>query len=768
MGHQRDRAAPWIVAVLVMWLLAVVEPAEGAGPFGDWVTTGRPTGNLGDVLLVELPDAPPLLFGFPAGEVRQYRPETGEWTRNGSLQAPAEGGSATATLLSSGVVLVAGGSRAELYDPTTGTSTITGSMRFGRSAHQATLLDSGHVLVSGGLDANTELVGPTEIYDPAAGTWTVVGALNEPRRGHAAVRLANGKVLVAGGFAERLLASAEVYDPATGVWTLAAPMDRWRETAAGVPLVDGRVLVVGRSLLGVDSQMYDPATETWTSSVAASSTTFAGGLVLLRNGTPLLVLGACIPKAFCVLREGAVFDLQTGSWNPTNPGPLQFFGLLRLGALLPDGRALFANGAPPGAVLFRPDNTTPRLVVSPLSISFGRIDRGAAVDQSVRLENTGDATLTGTVTAAAPFSVVSGSPFTLAPGQSAMVDVRFAPSGFGDFTGVVQLASNGGWQAVSVNGASPAQARLSGRVVDASGVGVEAISVHLGGPETGDTVTDGAGNYQFLVRLSGGYTVTPTSPGLTFTPGLRNVVVGTQDVSAVDFTTPSPNAAAAFVARLYQEVLGRSPDAAGLTGWAGFLHQQCDASRLRAVANSFFDSPEFRNRQLTLTGLVSALYRALLARDPDAAELVGWVDVFRQDRLTPATAFIESDEFRNLLPDRTDRLAVNAVTEQLYRAFTGRVPAPSELEGRIDYIVATGDVEGVAVGFMTSAEFERVALTFRETVSTLYIGILRRGPDPAGLEHWTDILQSSLLSIVNDGFLSSAEFRALVPNLCGT
>jgi len=37
-----------------------------------------------------------------------------------------------------------------MYDPTTGTSTITRPMRFGRSVHEATLLASGRVLVSGG------------------------------------------------------------------------------------------------------------------------------------------------------------------------------------------------------------------------------------------------------------------------------------------------------------------------------------------------------------------------------------------------------------------------------------------------------------------------------------------------------------------------------------------------------------------------------------------------------------------------------------------
>jgi hypothetical protein len=787
MGHRQDRAASWMAAFCVIWLLtAFVEPAAGATPFGEWVTTGSSFGSsAGNVLPVELPDAPPLLFGFRTGEVQQYRPETGDWTKNGRLQALFGAGGGTATLLPSGVVLVAGGGRfdtpqifptnaAELYDPATGTSRFTGSMNVARFDHKATLLASGHVLVSGGMDASTLLVAPTEIYDPATGTWTVAGALNQPRAGHAAVRLANGKVLVAGGserFGEHPFASAEVFDPTTGVWTLVAAMDRSRLNVAGVALVDGRVLVAGQSPLGVDSQIYDPATDTWTPSVTVTSSNFAAGLARLRDGTPLLLFGNCPPQqVVCDVNGAAVFDLGTASWIPTGPVFQSFHGVVQLGAVLPDGRVLFVDGGLPVTLLFRPDNITPRLAVSLLSIDFGRVDVGQAADRIVNIENAGGATLTGTVTAvtpATPFSVVSGSPFTLAPGASAAVVVRFAPPRLQIFTGIVQFASNGNWVSVFVTGVSSDRARLSGRVVDAGGAGVEGVTVHVSGTETGDTVTDREGNYQRLVRVNGEYTVTPTSAGLTFAPAMRSVMVGSQDVGGVDFTTPFGNPAAAFVARLYQDVLGRAPDAAGLTGWAGFLHQQCDANGLRAVANGFFDSVEFRRRPVTLSGLVTGLYRALLAREPEAAGLEYWVDVLRQDRLVLAKSLVESADFGKLLPDRKDRLAVKTAVDWFYGVFASRVPAPSESAGWIDYIVATGDVEGAVAVFVTSTEFEQRAETFGDTVLLLYDGILRRGPDLTGLDYWAAVLQSSLLS-VNDRFLSSTEFQARIPSLCGT
>jgi hypothetical protein len=66
----------------------------------------------------------------------------------------------TATLLSNGKVLIAGGGVAstELYDPSTGTFTATGNMTEVRSQHTANLLPSGMVLIAGGSsDMSAEL-----------------------------------------------------------------------------------------------------------------------------------------------------------------------------------------------------------------------------------------------------------------------------------------------------------------------------------------------------------------------------------------------------------------------------------------------------------------------------------------------------------------------------------------------------------------------------------------------------------------------------------
>jgi hypothetical protein len=73
-------------------------------------------------------------------------------------------------LLPNGQVLAAGGenpgalSSAELYDPVSGTWSITASLATARFA-PLTLLPDGEVLVSGGIDANFSSVTNAEVYD---------------------------------------------------------------------------------------------------------------------------------------------------------------------------------------------------------------------------------------------------------------------------------------------------------------------------------------------------------------------------------------------------------------------------------------------------------------------------------------------------------------------------------------------------------------------------------------------------------------------------
>ncbi len=151
--------------------------------------------------------------------------------------------SATATLLTNGKVLIAGGQLAledvlrstELYDPAANTfapSNSTASMKNnGRVVATATLLSNGQVLIAGGQD----LVGPhlynsvrtTELYDPDTNTFAAsTPSMNTARDSATATLLPNGKVLIAGGNSDlipnslSLLSSTELYSSGTNPATV--------------------------------------------------------------------------------------------------------------------------------------------------------------------------------------------------------------------------------------------------------------------------------------------------------------------------------------------------------------------------------------------------------------------------------------------------------------------------------------------------------------------------------------------------------------------
>ncbi len=152
----------------------------------------------------------------------------------------------TATRLADGRVLVAGGfgasdgalASADLYDPTTDRFSATGSMTTARGFHTATLLAGGRVLIAGGTAQTWHTPGPflasAELYDPSTGRFSATGSLSVAREQHTATLLADGRVLIAGGndTLSTGLASAELYDLKAGT---SAPPARWPRLAPGTP-----------------------------------------------------------------------------------------------------------------------------------------------------------------------------------------------------------------------------------------------------------------------------------------------------------------------------------------------------------------------------------------------------------------------------------------------------------------------------------------------------------------------------------------------------
>ena len=141
------------------------------------------------------------------------------------------------------------------FDPTVNTFSLVGNeVLTTRAFHTATLLTDGTVLIAGGItDFSGDTTATAEIYDPTAGTFTATtGDMTVSRAGHTATLLGDGTVLITGGESTETtgiftsLDTAEIYTPSTGMFTpLPTTMNaaRWQHTAT--LLGDGTVLLTG-------------------------------------------------------------------------------------------------------------------------------------------------------------------------------------------------------------------------------------------------------------------------------------------------------------------------------------------------------------------------------------------------------------------------------------------------------------------------------------------------------------------------------------------
>lgn len=282
-----------------------------------------------------------------------YDQSSGTWSLTASMNVARYGD--TAILLSNGKVLVAGGidgisssnqitNTAELYDPSSGAWSITGSMSVARVYHTATLLSNGKVLVAGGIDgSNGSLTNTAELYDLSSGAWLITGSMNVGRQIHTATLLENGNVLVAGGqsFSSYSVNTAELYDPNSGIWSLTGSMNVARIYHTATLLQNGDVLVVGGGYIN-SAELY-AGTDTTApvlqlpSTITMNATSPAGATVAYSvtatdpdNPSSQLTI-SCSPTSGSTFSSGATTVTCTAT-DPSNNSTTGSFSVVVVGA----------------------------------------------------------------------------------------------------------------------------------------------------------------------------------------------------------------------------------------------------------------------------------------------------------------------------------------------------------------------------------------------------------------------------------------------------
>jgi YVTN family beta-propeller protein len=299
---------------------------------------------------------------------------------------------------------------------------------------------------------------------------------------------------------------------------------------------------------------------------------------------------------------------------------------------------------------------------------------------------------------------------------------------------------------------------ITGRVVDANGVGISGVIVTLSGSQGAVATTDAAGTFVFnFVTVDGTHTVTPSKGGLSFTPQNRTFTNPNWNKSATFTTSPTANASdvsAFFVFQHYNDFLNRDPDTAGLNFWIGEIENcspkpQCIEVKRINVSAAFFLSIEFQETGFLVYRAAQASFGNLPGKPvpitfsnlmTDGQRIgrnvqvgVGnWQAQLETNKVAFFQGWVQRPEFLAVYPNSMspaqfiDKLNTN----------TGDALTQPEEDALVAQLSNNNNVAGRALAVRQvaeNAEFNRRQVN-RAFVLMQYFGYLRRNPDDVGFD----------------------------------
>jgi hypothetical protein len=198
----------------------------------------------------------------------------------------------------------------------------------------------------------------------------------------------------------------------------------------------------------------------------------------------------------------------------------------------------------------------------------------------------------------------------------------------------------------------------------------------------------------------------------------------------------------AYVAQLYQNLLGRAADSGGLASFTALLDS--GSATRQQVVQTFLTSAEYR------TDVVNGLYQKYLHRAPDPTELQNGVTALSQGQTDEQVAapLLTSSEFFS------DNGGSNSsFVQALYQDALQRSPSSSEQAQWVNAMQNGMSRLAVAQAFLGSAEYHRVLVT------AYFQQFLHRPADSNGLSSLAGLLDSgqtdeSLITL----FVTSPEY----------